>query len=60
MSDKKKYQPIVILKDLQDNGQIYRNGDTFPDTANKKVDDERLEELLSFDNNMTTCLLISR
>lgn len=60
MSDKKKYQPIVILKDLQDNGQIYRNGDTFPDTANKKVDDERLEELLSFDNNMTNCLLISR
>lgn len=59
MSDKKKYQPIVILKDLQDNGQIYRNGDTFPDTANKKVDDERLEELLSFDNNMTNCLLIS-
>ncbi|MFK4389794.1 hypothetical protein ABH916_001722 [Peribacillus frigoritolerans] len=55
MSDKKKYQAIVNLKDLQDKGQIYRNGDTFPNTANKKVEDERLEELLSFDNKMTNC-----
>ncbi|WP_176474945.1 hypothetical protein [Peribacillus simplex] len=39
MSDKKKYQPIVNLKDLQDKGQIYHNGDLFR-TGNKKVDDE--------------------
>ncbi|YCI78716.1 hypothetical protein M1D47_09085 [Bacillus sp. R1-10] len=58
MSDKKKYQPIVNLKDLQDKGQIYRNGNLFL-TGNKKVDDERLEELLSFDNNLENCLLIS-
>lgn len=58
MSDKKKYQPIVNLKDLQDKGQIYRNGDLFR-TGNKKVDDEHLEELLSFDNNLENCLLIS-
>ncbi|CAN7646207.1 hypothetical protein LJR015_002565 [Peribacillus frigoritolerans] len=58
MSDKKKYQPIVNLKDLQDKGQIYCNGDLFL-TGNKKVDDEHLEELLSFDNEMANCLLIS-
>ena len=59
MGDKKKYQPIVNLKDLQDKGQIYRNDVLFR-TGNKKVVDERLEELLSFDNKMTNCLLISR
>ncbi|MGG4202498.1 hypothetical protein [Peribacillus frigoritolerans] len=59
MSDKKKYQPIVNLKDLQDKGQIYRNDVLFR-TSNKKVVNERLEELLSFNNKMTNCLLISR
>ncbi|MDO7486880.1 hypothetical protein Q5O89_15835 [Peribacillus frigoritolerans] len=39
MSDKKKYQAIVNIKDLKDKGKIYRNGDTFPNTANKKVED---------------------
>lgn len=46
------------LKDLQDKGQIYRNGDPFR-TGNNKGDDERLEEPLSFNNKMTNCMLIS-
>lgn len=58
MSDKRNIKPIVNLKDLQDKGQIYRNGDPFR-TGNKKVDDERLEEPLSFNNKMTNCMLIS-
>ncbi|WP_176474509.1 hypothetical protein [Peribacillus simplex] len=58
MSDKKKYQQIVNLKDRQDKGQIYRNGNIFL-AGNKKVDDEHLEEPLSFDNKMANCLLIS-
>ncbi|MFS0596831.1 hypothetical protein AB1L16_08820 [Peribacillus frigoritolerans] len=40
MGDKKKYQPIVNLKDLQDKGQIYHNDVLFR-TGNKKVVDER-------------------
>ncbi|MGG3557765.1 hypothetical protein ABES23_14085 [Peribacillus frigoritolerans] len=40
MSDKKKYQAIVNLKDLYDKGQIYRNDDLLR-TGNKKVVDER-------------------
>ena len=47
------------FKDLQDKGKNYRKGDTSPNTANRKVEDESLEELLSSDNKMTNCLLIS-
>jgi hypothetical protein len=40
----------VDFKDLQDKGKIYRKGDAFPKPANKKVEAERLEELLSSEN----------
>ncbi|WP_336866392.1 hypothetical protein [Peribacillus frigoritolerans] len=52
MSEKKKYQAIVDFKDLQDKGKIYRKGDTFPKPANKKVEYERLDELLSSKNKL--------
>lgn len=52
MSEKKKYQAVVDFKDLQDKEKIYRKGDTFPKPGNKKVEEERLEELLSSDNKM--------
>ncbi|WP_350300596.1 hypothetical protein [Peribacillus frigoritolerans] len=52
MSEKKKYQATVDFKDLQDKGKIYRKGDSFPKPGNKKVEEERLEELLSSDNKM--------
>ncbi|UII58120.1 hypothetical protein LS684_21090 (plasmid) [Cytobacillus spongiae] len=51
MAKKKKYQVIQDFKDLQDNGKIYRKEDSFPKPANKKVDEDRLEELLSSENN---------
>ncbi|MCM3169020.1 hypothetical protein M3617_19800 [Peribacillus frigoritolerans] len=47
MNEKKTYQAIQDFKDLQDKRKVYRKGDTFPKPANKKVEDERLEELLS-------------
>ncbi|MET1176926.1 hypothetical protein ABG775_02930 [Peribacillus simplex] len=52
MSEKKKYQATVDFKDLQDKSKIYRKGDLFPKPGNKKVEEERLEELLSSDNKM--------
>ena len=55
MSVKRNIKPIVNLKDLQDKGEIYRNGDLFR-TGNIKVDDESLEEPLSFNNKMTNCM----
>ncbi|MFP3512958.1 hypothetical protein SB775_25790 [Peribacillus sp. SIMBA_075] len=48
--EKKTYQAIVDFKDLQDKGKVYRKGDTFPKPGNKKVEKERLEELLSTEN----------
>ncbi|ULM99650.1 hypothetical protein L8956_09045 [Peribacillus frigoritolerans] len=50
--EKKTYQAIVGFKDLQDKGKIYRKGDTFPKPGNKKVEKERLEELLSTENKL--------
>ncbi|CAN7410550.1 hypothetical protein LJR015_004015 [Peribacillus frigoritolerans] len=52
MSEKKKYQAVEDFKDLQDKDKIYRKGDSFPKPGNKKVEEERLEELLSSDNKM--------
>lgn len=52
MSEKKTYQAIVDFKDLQDKGKIYRKGDTYPKPANKRVEDKRLEELLSYQNKL--------
>jgi hypothetical protein len=51
MAKSKKYQVIEDFKDLQDKGKIYRKNDPFPKPANKKVDEDRLEELLSSENN---------
>lgn len=39
------------FKDLQDKNKIYRKGDTYPRPANKKVGKDRLNELLSGNNN---------
>ncbi|MBT2718328.1 hypothetical protein [Bacillus sp. ISL-57] len=52
MSKKKKYQVTVDFKDLQDKDKIYRKGDSFPKPGNKKVEEERLEELLSSENKL--------
>ncbi|OVE34793.1 hypothetical protein CCZ20_24390 [Priestia aryabhattai] len=47
MAEKRKFEVIEDFKDLQDKDKIYRKGDSYPYPANKKVDDERLEELSS-------------
>ncbi|MFD9626973.1 hypothetical protein [Peribacillus muralis] len=52
MSEKKRYQVIKDFKDLHDKGKIYRKGESFPKPANKKVEAERLEELLSSENKL--------
>lgn len=46
-----KYEVIQDFKDLQDNNKIYLKGDTFPKPSNKKIEEERLTELLSDKNN---------
>lgn len=55
MAKKAKYQALVDFTDLQDKdskgkGKIYEKDDTFPRPANKKIEDERIQELLSHDN----------
>lgn len=45
--------PYIVIKDftdLQDNGKLYEENNTFPRPANKKVSKKRLEEL-SGENN---------
>ncbi|PKR82563.1 hypothetical protein [Heyndrickxia camelliae] len=49
---KKKYEVIHDFKDLQDKDKIYRVGDTYPQPINKKVEEKRLEELLSSSNKL--------
>lgn len=46
----KKYEVIQDFKDLEDGNKVYLKGDRFPKPANKSVDEERLEQLLSKDN----------
>lgn len=50
MSNKRKFEVIEDFKDLEDQNKIYFKGDRYPFPANKKVDDERLEELLTDKN----------
>lgn len=56
MAKKVKYEAIEDFTDLQDKnktnpkGKKYKKGDSFPSPANKKVEEERINELLSRDN----------
>lgn len=45
-----KYEAIEDFRDLQDDGKVYFAGDRYPNPANKKISEERLNELLSKDN----------
>lgn len=47
---KKKYIVVEDFKDLQDKNKVYVKGETYPNPANKKVDNERLKALLSSNN----------
>ncbi|WP_454844449.1 hypothetical protein [Priestia megaterium] len=50
MASNRKFEVIEDFKDLQDKDKIYRKGDRYPKPANKNIDDERLEELLTNKN----------
>jgi hypothetical protein len=50
MDEKRKFVVIRDFKDLEDKNKIYFEGDRYPFPANKKIDNKRLEELLSKKN----------
>ncbi|AJI23884.1 hypothetical protein H8R29_11365 [Priestia megaterium] len=50
MASNRKFEVIEDFKDLQDKNKIYRKGDWYPKPANKNINDERLEELLTNKN----------
>lgn len=52
MAKKSKYEAIVDFTDLKDDKKVYKKGDIFPKPANKKIDEERIGELLSHDNKL--------
>lgn len=45
--DKKKYIVTSDFRDGQDNGKMYSKDDTFPKPANKKIEDDRIQFLVS-------------
>jgi hypothetical protein len=50
MSEKRKFEVIQDFKDLEDKNKVYFKGDRYPYPANRKIEDERLEELMSSKN----------
>lgn len=48
----KSYVAIHDFKDLEDNGTVYLKGDIYPRRANTKVDDKRIQELMSTENKI--------
>lgn len=52
MAKKKRFEVIHDFTDLQDAGKVYRKGDRYPKPANKKVKDERIEELQGNNNKL--------
>lgn len=46
----KKYVVVHDFKDLEDNSYVYFKGDPYPRKGNKKVTEERIQELLSNQN----------
>jgi hypothetical protein len=52
MTTKRRFEVIEDFKDLQDKNKLYFKGDTFPRPANKKMEVERIEELLSSKNKL--------
>lgn len=49
MAKTTKYEVLSDFIDTQDNDYLYKKGRKFP-RGNKKVDEQRLEQLLSADN----------
>lgn len=49
---KLKYEALIDFKDGQDNNKVYKKGERYPKPAKKKIEDERLQELLSSNNKL--------
>ena len=49
---KVKYEALLAVKDRQDGGKEYKKGERYPQPSNKKVSEERLNELLSSENKL--------
>ncbi len=54
---KKKYEVLQKFVDLQDKKKVYNVGDSFPKPANKKVTEERINELSSENNKRGKALI---
>ncbi|WP_239705194.1 hypothetical protein [Mammaliicoccus sp. R-M63] len=54
---KKKYEVLQKFIDLQDKKKVYNVGDSFPKPANKKVTEERINELSSENNKRGKALI---
>jgi hypothetical protein len=54
---KKKYEVLHKFIDLQDKNKTYEEGDTFPKPANKKISEQRIEELSGNDNKRGKTLI---
>ncbi|AMY05055.1 MULTISPECIES: hypothetical protein [Staphylococcus] len=52
-----KYEVTNTFKDLQDNNKLYKKGQTFPRPTNKKIEEERILELLSSENRQKKQLI---
>lgn len=47
-----KYEVIKNFVDSEDKNKKYQVGDSYPNPANKKVNEQRVSELLSADNKL--------
>lgn len=54
---KVKYKVLHKFIDLNDSNKVYVEGDSFPRPANKKISDERIEELSTSDNKRGKALI---
>lgn len=48
----KKYEAIAKFQDGEDGGKLYEKGDRYPFPANKRINKDRIKELMSDDNKL--------
>lgn len=56
----KIYEVLYDFKDLEDGSYVYFKGDTYPRRANRRVPQDRIDELLSSDNKRKKQLIKER
>lgn len=54
---KTKYKVLHMFIDLENGNKVYVEGDSFPRPANKKISDERIEELTTSNNKRGKALI---